>query len=85
MEADNRASAFYLALYWADALAVENKAFAPIAKELNANRKTIIKEHSTCQGKPVDMGGYYYPTEETANSAMRPSATFNAIIDAASH
>lgn len=85
MQADNRASAFYLALYWADALAAENEAFAPMAKELNANRKKIINELQGCQGKPVDMGGYYYPTEETANAAMRPSATFNAIIDAATN
>lgn len=85
MQADNRASAFYLALYWADALAVESSAFAPIAKELNANRKKIINELEGCQGNAVDMGGYYYPTEETANSAMRPSATFNAIIDSASN
>jgi len=85
MQADNRASAFYLALYWADALAAENEVFAPMAKELNANRKKIINELQGCQGKPVDMGGYYYPTEETANAAMRPSATFNAIIDAATN
>lgn len=84
-QADNRASAFYLALYWADALAVENEAFAGMAKELNANRKKIINELSGCQGSAVDLGGYYYPTEETANAAMRPSATFNAIIDAASN
>jgi isocitrate dehydrogenase len=56
-----------------------------MAKELNANRKKIINELQGCQGKPVDMGGYYYPTEETANAAMRPSATFNAIIDAATN
>jgi len=81
-QADNRASAYYLALYWADALAAENEAFVPMAKALNSNRKIIINELNGCQGKPVDMGGYYYPTEETANAVMRPSATFNAIIDA---
>ena len=64
---------------------MESSAFAPIAKELNANRKKIINELEGCQGNAVDMGGYYYPTEETANSAMRPSATFNAIIDSASN
>jgi len=81
MQADNRASAFYLALYWADALAAENEAFAPMAKALNENRSKIIEEFGGCQGSPVDMGGYYYPTEEIANAAMRPSATFNSIID----
>lgn len=84
-EADNRASAYYLALYWADALAAEDEAFKGIAAELNRNRAKIISELKGCQGRPVDLDGYFYPDEDTANSAMRPSATFNKIIDAASN
>ncbi|MEO5666491.1 MAG: NADP-dependent isocitrate dehydrogenase [Bdellovibrionota bacterium] len=84
-ELDNRGSHFYLALYWAEALAVCNDAemkakFGPLATKLASAEATIIKELSAVQGKPVDIGGYYNPSNEKTAQAMRPSATFNAII-----
>ena len=88
-ELDNRGSHFYLALYWAQALAEqsENAAlqtrFAKLAQQLEANETTIIDELNAAQGPPVDMGGYYLPDIEKITSAMRPSATFNAILDKA--
>jgi len=83
---DVRGSHFYLALYWAQALAaqtqnIELKAlFTPIAAELTANEGKIVSELNAVQGKPVDVGGYYLPDEAKANAALRPSQTFNAII-----
>ncbi|MDP3851318.1 MAG: NADP-dependent isocitrate dehydrogenase [Luteolibacter sp.] len=83
---DNRGSHFYLALYWAQALAVQNddaelKAiFTPIAEALGANEQTITSELLAVQGKPADIGGYYLPDEAKANAALRPSATFNKIL-----
>ena len=83
---DNRGSHFYLALYWAQALAKQTKnaelaaSFAAIAKELTANEKVIDAELIAAQGKPVDVGGYYFPDDAKASKAMRPSATFNAIL-----
>ncbi len=83
---DNRGSHFYLALYWARALAEQDddaelaEAFAPMAKELAAKEKEIIDELIAVQGKPVDIGGYYRPDDALASAAMRPSATLNAII-----
>ena len=84
---DNRGSHFYVAMYWARALA-DQKAdaelagrFAPIAAELEANEPKIVEELIAAQGRPVDVGGYYRPDPEKAAEAMRPSATFNAIID----
>jgi len=85
---DNRGSHFYLALYWAEALAGQNRdqelqaRFAKAAKQLSVNEAKINEELIAAQGKPVDMGGYYHPDEELTTGAMRPSATFNAIIDA---
>ena len=85
-ELDNRGSHFYLALYWAQALAAQDadadlKAeFAPIAEKLAANEGTIVAELNEVQGKPVDLGGYYQPIEAVAVTAMRPSATLNGII-----
>ncbi len=87
-ELDNRGSHFYLALYWAKALAsqsddAELKArFAPVAEKLEKNEAKIMEELNAAQGKPVDIGGYYQPDDAKAKKAMRPSATFNAIIDA---
>ena len=86
-ELDNRGSHFYLALYWAQALAESGDAelrgyFAPIAKALRDNEAKIVSELIEVQGKPMDVGGYYLPNDELASKAMRPSATFNAIIDA---
>ncbi|RAL23001.1 NADP-dependent isocitrate dehydrogenase [Lujinxingia litoralis] len=84
---DNRGSHFYLALYWAQALANQSadaelaERFAAVAEELSANEDTIVKELLAVQGEPIDIGGYYYPDATLASRAMRPSATFNAIID----
>ncbi len=83
---DNRGSHFYLALYWAEALASQDKdaelkaTFAPLAKGLAAAEATITAELLAVQGKPVDIGGYYRPNEALANAALRPSATFNALL-----
>ncbi|KPK16398.1 MAG: isocitrate dehydrogenase [Myxococcales bacterium SG8_38] len=84
---DNRGSHFYLALYWAQALAESEDAdlrrrFTPVAKALAENEKKIVDELNAVQGKPVDIGGYYLPDAELASKAMRPSPTLNAIIDA---
>nr|WP_321410310.1 NADP-dependent isocitrate dehydrogenase [uncultured Carboxylicivirga sp.] len=85
-ELDNRGSHFYLAMYWAEALANQNKdselksAFAGIAKELSANEKTIVDELNSVQGRAMDIGGYYMPVFDQASKAMRPSETFNTIL-----
>ncbi|HEY3286742.1 MAG TPA: NADP-dependent isocitrate dehydrogenase [Gemmatimonadaceae bacterium] len=87
-EIDNRGSHFYLALYWAQALAAQTKdaelqqRFAVVAKQLAENEAKINQELIAAQGKPVDMGGYYHPDLVATTKAMRPSATLNAIIDA---
>jgi isocitrate dehydrogenase len=87
-EIDNRGSHFYLALYWAQALAEQTQdkslqtRFAKVAKELEQNEAKITAELLSAQGKPVDIGGYYHPNDEKATKAMRPSPTFNAIVDA---
>lgn len=87
-EIDNRGSHFYLALYWAQALAQQTQdkklaeRFAKIAKDLADNETKISAELLAAQGKPVDIGGYYHPNDEKASKAMRPSATLNAIVDA---
>ena len=86
---DNRGSHFYLALYWAQALAAQNEdaglrqAFAPLAAELAAHEDRIVAELAAVQGHPVDIGGYYRPDDAKATAAMRPSATLNRLIDAA--
>ena len=83
-ELDNRGSHFYLALYWAQALAEQNEdadlaaTFAPLAKSLAENEETIVAELNGAQGDPVDIGGYYQPNVALASAAMRPSSTFNA-------
>ena len=85
---DNRGSHFYLALYWAEALAAQDKdaelkaKFAKIAQQLTENEAKINEELLAAQGKPVDTGGYYRPDFAKTSAAMRPSATLNAIIDA---
>ena len=84
---DNRGSHFYLALYWAQALAASDDAdlrayFTPVTKALTDNEAKIVDELVSVQGKPMDVGGYYLPNDDLATKAMRPSATFNAIIDA---
>ncbi|MCB9694128.1 MAG: NADP-dependent isocitrate dehydrogenase [Alphaproteobacteria bacterium] len=83
---DNRGSHFYVAMYWARALATQTDdaalaaRFAPVADALEANEATIVGELNGVQGKPVDIGGYYHPNPAKAAEAMRPSATFNGII-----
>ena len=83
---DNRGSHFYLAMYWAEALAeqtdddVLQATFAPVAEALQAGEETINNELLAVQGSPVDIGGYYKPDFELASRAMRPSQTLNAII-----
>ena len=87
-EIDNRGSTFYLALYWAQALAAQDKdavlkaRFAPVSAALTANQEKIAAELLAAQGKPVDVGGYFHPDDAKADRAMRPSPTFNAVIDA---
>jgi isocitrate dehydrogenase len=85
-ELDNRGSHFYLALYWAQALAAQTEdatlqaEFAPVAKALGENEAKIVAELKAASGKPVDLGGYYRPDFAKASAALRPSATFNAIL-----
>ena len=85
---DNRGSHFYLALYWAEALAAQDKdadlkaLFTPVAEQLAANEAQIVEELLAVQGKPVDIGGYYLPDDAKANAALRPSETLNAILAA---
>ncbi|MFT7084792.1 MAG: isocitrate dehydrogenase [Vicingaceae bacterium] len=83
---DNRGSHFYLALYWAKALAAQNEneelkaAFMGLAHKLESNEEQIVKELNEAQGGAVDIGGYYHPNETKVEQAMRPSATLNEII-----
>ncbi len=87
-EIDTRGSHFYVALYWAEAVAAQTvdaglaAKFAPVAKALADNEAKIVVELNAAQGKPVDIGGYYHPDDDKAAAALRPSATLNAIIDA---
>jgi len=83
---DNKASHYYLARYWAEALAKSDdkelaETFAPIAKELAENEDKIIEELMAVEGKAQDIGGYYHPDDEKASKAMRPSETLNKIIE----
>jgi isocitrate dehydrogenase len=86
-ELDNRGSHYYLALYWAQAVAAQTsdralaERFAPVAAALAANEATIVAELEAAQGHAVDVGGYYRPDDARAIAAMRPSATLNGIID----
>jgi len=86
-ELDTRGSHFYLAMYWAQALAEQNddaelKAlFAPVAEQLTDNEAKIVAELNEVQGKPAELGGYYRPDKALASKVMRPSPTFNAVID----
>ena len=85
-ELDNRGSHFYLAMYWAEALASQGEdsdlksQFTQIAQQLEENEGKIVEELNGVQGTPVDMGGYYHPDQAKVSKAMRPSATFNRII-----
>jgi isocitrate dehydrogenase len=85
-ELDNRGSQFYLAMFWAEALAAQDtdsalaERFSAVAKKLAASETAIVDELNAAQGAPMDLGGYYLPNNELAAKAMRPSATFNEII-----
>ncbi|WP_431857120.1 NADP-dependent isocitrate dehydrogenase [Azospirillum sp.] len=85
-ELDNRGSQFYLAMYWAQALAAQTEdaelaaRFAPLAKTLAENEARILEELNAVQGKPADIGGYYLPDTGKLEAVMRPSATFNAAL-----
>jgi isocitrate dehydrogenase len=84
---DNRGSHFYLALYWAQALAQQTKnkdlqnSFSKLAKDLTENESKIVNELNTSQGKAIDLGGYYHPNPEKTEKAMRPSTTLNTILN----
>ena len=86
-ELDNRGSHYYLAMYWAEALANQSDdgelkdRFGKVAQDLAQNESTIIEELNSAQGSQVDIGGYYQPDETKASQAMRPSSTLNGIID----
>jgi isocitrate dehydrogenase len=86
-EIDNRGSSFYLSMYWAEALSQQNKnaeikfRFEKIYKELSANEGKILNDLISVQKKPADIGGYFMPDDKKASTVMRPSATFNKIID----
>ncbi len=86
-ELDNRGSTFYLTMYWAEAMAAQRDdaelagRFAPVAEALASSADTIVAELEAAQGEPVDIGGYYRPDDTKASKAMRPSDTFNAVID----
>jgi isocitrate dehydrogenase len=86
-ELDNRGSHFYLAMYWARALATQSNdddlraAFQPIAERLERDEAAIVRELNGVQGRPVDIGGYYHPDPARTAQVMRPSATLNAVVD----
>jgi len=83
---DNRGSHFYLGMYWAQALALQEEdaelkaKFGPIAEQLSSQEDKIVAELNEVQGAPVDMGGYYHPDDTKLDQAMRPSATLNQIL-----
>jgi isocitrate dehydrogenase len=83
---DNRGSHFYLAMYWAQALASQNQdaklqaVFTPVAEALTNSESTIVAEMIAVQGKPADIGGYYRPDDQKASTALRPSGTLNNIL-----
>ena len=85
---DNRGSHFYLALYWAQELARQTAdadlaaVFAPIAESLASQEEQIVAELTAVQGSPADIGGYYRPDVARVEAVMRPSETFNTVIDA---
>jgi isocitrate dehydrogenase len=85
-EIDNRGSHFYLALYWAQALARQSQdaelasIFAPLAERLAADEETIVEELARVQGQPVELGGYYYVDKARTDKIMRPSPALNAVL-----
>ena len=79
-EIDNRATNFYVALYWAEALAEEDATFQPLCDQLSSGRSKIVEEFKECQGEPIDLSGYYMFDYNNASKAMNPSPTLNGII-----
>lgn len=77
---DNRATNFYVALYWADFLSKEDPTFKPVFDQLTENRSEIVEEFKKCQGSPVDLGGYYLFDTQKTKAAMNPSPTLNKIL-----
>ena len=77
---DNRGSTFYIARYWAEAMAKHDASLAPLSEALIANEEKIVAELVDCQGPKVDIGGYWMPDEAKTTKAMRPSATLNSIL-----
>jgi isocitrate dehydrogenase len=80
-EIDNRATNFYVALYWAEYLAAEDPTYKPIFDKLSSNRSKIVEEFKASQGEPVDLGGYYLFDHEKTEHAMLPSPTLNGIMN----
>ena len=80
-ELDNRASNFYVGLYWAEFMAEVDPSYQELATILKDNRKKIVEEMKGCQGEPQDIGGYYKLDPVKAERAMRPSETWNSILD----
>ena len=80
-EIDNRATNFYVALYWAEYLAAEDPTYRPIFDKLSSNRSKIVEEFKASQGEPVDLGGYYLFDHEKTEHAMLPSPTLNGIMN----
>lgn len=79
-ELDNRGSTFYIAMYWAQEMAKHDDAFKGLAEQLTANESVIVDDLISCQGNPVDIGGYFRPDPAKVEAAMRPSKTFNDIL-----
>jgi len=79
-EIDNRATNYYVALYWAEFLSEADSSYSPLFKALSDNRTQIVEEFKECQGKPMDLGGYYMFDFQKASSEMNPSKTLSEII-----
>lgn len=80
-EIDNRATNYYVALYWAEYLAEADAAHKPLFDKLSSNRSKIVEEFKFCQGDPVDLGGYYLLDYKQTSNAMQPSPTLNSILE----
>ena len=79
-EIDNRATNYYVALYWSEYLAEQDPSYKPLFEQLSKNRPQIVEEFKTCQGEPVDLGGYYLFDYEKARDSMNPSPTLSKIL-----
>jgi len=79
-EIDNRATNFYVALYWSEYLSQEDSNYLTLYEYLSNNRAKIVEEFKQCQGDPVNLGGYYKFDYDLANAAMNPSSTFSEIL-----